>query len=189
MICVPLILGLIGKGRIAGVCIGVAVAGFLARGILQWVYGTRLLRVSLGAYIRQVFLPVTLAAVPSVAALYAAVAVLQPQSLGWVLALGAAYSILFAATLAWALLGYARVKTMITTAAPYAGAAKLTHEPIRYAIRVHLSSISSPTDTLHSAAPQLVPTQSVPKTKQARLFVSTVTVCFLFRHPPGRDQQ
>lgn len=119
VICVPLILGLIGKGRIAGVCIGVAVAGFLARGILQWVYGTRLLRVSLGAYIRQVFLPVTLAAVPSVAALYAAVAVLQPQSLGWVLALGAAYSILFAATLAWALLGYARVKTMITTAAPH----------------------------------------------------------------------
>jgi hypothetical protein len=115
---VPLILGLIGKGRIAGVCIGVAVAGFLARGVFQWLYGTRLLHVSLGSYIRQVFLPVTLAAAPSVAALYVSVAVLQPQSFGSVFALGITYSILFAATLAWALLGYARVKAMITAAAP-----------------------------------------------------------------------
>lgn len=117
VICVPLILGLIGKGRIVGVCIGVAAAGFLARGVFQWLYGTRVLRVSLGSYIWQVFLPVTLAAVPSVAALYVVVAVLQPRSFGSVFALGMAYSILFAATLAWAILGYARLKAIITTGA------------------------------------------------------------------------
>jgi hypothetical protein len=77
-----------------------------------------LLQVSLGSYIRQVFLPVTLAAAPSVALLYAAVAVLQPHSFGSVFALGITYSVLFAATLAWVLLGYARVKAMIMTAAP-----------------------------------------------------------------------
>jgi O-antigen/teichoic acid export membrane protein len=117
-ICVPLILGLIGHGGIAAVCIGVAVAGFLARGVFQWVYGTRLMQVSLGSYIRQVFLPVTLAAAPSVALLYVAVALLQPQSFGSIFAIGITYSILFAASLAWAILGYARVKAMITTASP-----------------------------------------------------------------------
>jgi O-antigen/teichoic acid export membrane protein len=118
LICVPLILGLIGKGRIAGVCIGVAVAGFLARGVFQWLYGSRLLQVSLGSYVRQVFLPVTLAAIPSVAALYVAVAALQPISFASVFALAMAYAILFVGTLAWALVGYARVKAMITTGAP-----------------------------------------------------------------------
>jgi O-antigen/teichoic acid export membrane protein len=117
-LCVPLILAFIGKGRIAGVCIGVAVAGFLARGVFQWMYGSRLLRVPLGSYVRQVFLPVTLAAAAPVAAVYVAVAVLHPQSFASLFALGITYSILFAATVAWALLGYARLKAMITTPAP-----------------------------------------------------------------------
>jgi O-antigen/teichoic acid export membrane protein len=116
-ICVPLIVGLIGNAGITGVCIGVAAAGFLARGVFQWLYGTRLLQVSLGSYIRQVFLPVTLAAAPSVALLYIAVALLRPQTFGSVFTLGITFSILFAATLAWALLGYARLKAMIMSAA------------------------------------------------------------------------
>jgi O-antigen/teichoic acid export membrane protein len=110
---VPLIVGLIERGGITAVCTGVALSGFVARGLAQWFYGCRLLRVSLGSYVREVFVTVTLAAVPSVAILYAAVVVLAPQSFASIFVLGIAYSIVFAATLAWALLGYARLRAMI----------------------------------------------------------------------------
>ncbi|MGB9329447.1 MAG: oligosaccharide flippase family protein [Steroidobacteraceae bacterium] len=116
-ISLPLIIGLIGKGGIAGVCVGVALPAFLARGVCQLLYGCQLARVSVNSYLRRVFLPVTLAAVPPIAALYVAVAAVRPQSFGSVLALGVAYSILFAAVLTWAVLGYARLKLMIATPA------------------------------------------------------------------------
>jgi hypothetical protein len=76
--------------------------------------GCRLLGVSLSSYGREVFVPVTLAAAPAVAALYAAVVALAPQSFAAVLGLGLAYTLLFAATLAWTLLGYTRLKAMIS---------------------------------------------------------------------------
>jgi len=105
---------LIGIGGMIGVCTAVAVSGFVARGAAQLLYGCRLLGVSLGSYAREVFLPVTLAAAPAVAALNVAVAAVAPQSFGSVFLLGMAYSVLFAATLAWTLLGYTRLKAMIS---------------------------------------------------------------------------
>ena len=111
---VLLILGLIGTGGIIGVCVAVAIAGFVARGLAQLLYGCRLVGISLGSYARAVFAPVTLAAAPAVASLYAAVAVLAPQSAGSVFWLGLAYSLLFAGTLAWTLLGYTRLKALIS---------------------------------------------------------------------------
>lgn len=113
-IALPLILGLSGKAGITGACIGVALAGFLTRGVVQLFYGCRLVRLSFSSYLRQVFVPVTLAAAPAVGALYAAVTAFEPHTFSRVFALGMAYSILFAATVAWALIGYARLKAMIT---------------------------------------------------------------------------
>jgi O-antigen/teichoic acid export membrane protein len=109
----PLLLCLIGRGGIAGVCTAVAISGFSARGLAQWIYGCRLLGVSLGSYVKDVFVPVTLAGALPIAALYAAVAVLQPQSFGSVLLVGMAYSLVFAVVLAWTLIGYKRLKAMI----------------------------------------------------------------------------
>jgi len=111
---VPLILVLITRGGVTGVCIGVAIAAFWARGLAQWLYGCRLLRVSLGAYSREVFIPVTLAAAGPVAALYVAVLTLAPHSFAAIFAVGIAYTLLYAATLAWTLLGYARLKAMLS---------------------------------------------------------------------------
>jgi hypothetical protein len=108
----PLILSLIGNG-LTGVSIAVAISGFVARGAAQWLYGCRMLRVSLSAYARQVFVPVTLAAAPAVLVLYGGVAALHPQTFGSIFVLGLLYSILFAAILAWAVLGYTRLRAMI----------------------------------------------------------------------------
>jgi O-antigen/teichoic acid export membrane protein len=109
-----LIFPLIGVNGIIGVSTAVAVSGFIARGAAQLLLGCRLLGVSLSSYGREVFVPVTLAAAPAVAALYAAVVALAPQSFAAVLGLGLAYTLLFAATLAWTLLGYTRLKAMIS---------------------------------------------------------------------------
>ncbi len=112
VLTLPLILSLIGNG-LTGVSIAVAISGFVARGAAQWLYGCRMLRVSLSAYARQVFVPVTLAAAPAVLVLYGGVAVLHPQTFGSIFVLGLLYSILFAAILAWAVLGYTRLRAMV----------------------------------------------------------------------------
>lgn len=109
-----LILGLIGRGGISGVCLAVALAGFLARGVAQWLYGCRLLRIPLVAYVREVFVPVTLAAAPAVVALYVAVAAVAPQAAGSIFVVAVGYSLLFAALLTWTVLGYTRLKAMIS---------------------------------------------------------------------------
>jgi O-antigen/teichoic acid export membrane protein len=114
VMAVLLIIALIGIRGITGVCIAVAVAGFVARGLAQLLYGCRLAAVPVSSYVRQVFVPVTLAATPAVAALYAAVTALTPHSFGSIFGLGIAYTMLFAGTLAWTLLGYARLKAMFS---------------------------------------------------------------------------
>lgn len=122
LVSLPLIVSLVGSGGgITGVCIGVAVTGFVTRGAIQWWYGCRVLQVPLSSYARSVFVPVTLASALPIGALYLAAAALEPQSIGSVLALGAAYGFLFVATLAWTLLGYARLKSMFAAAVPTSG--------------------------------------------------------------------
>jgi O-antigen/teichoic acid export membrane protein len=109
----PLIVGLIGSGGVTGVSVGVALAGFVARGAAYWVYGCRMLRVSLIAYTREVFVPVTLAATPAIIVLYFGVAALHPQSFGSIFALGLVYSTVLGAILAWAVFGFTRLRAML----------------------------------------------------------------------------
>ncbi|HEY4751191.1 MAG TPA: oligosaccharide flippase family protein [Steroidobacteraceae bacterium] len=109
----PLIVGLIGSGGVTGVSVAVALAAFVARGAAYWVYGCRMLRVSLIAYTREVFVPVTLAAAPAIIVLYAGVAALHPQSFGSIFALGLVYSTVLGAILAWAVFGFTRLRAML----------------------------------------------------------------------------
>jgi O-antigen/teichoic acid export membrane protein len=117
VISVPLIMCLVGSG-IIGVCIGVALSGFLVRGVIQWLYGCRLIGVSLADYTRRVFMPVTLAAALPIAALYGAVAASGPRSFASVLLLGLAYCIVFAVALSSTLLGFSKLKVLIADLLP-----------------------------------------------------------------------
>jgi hypothetical protein len=112
----PLIVILMGKHGLAGVCVGVALSGFLVRGVIQWLYGCRLLKVSPGAYVRRVFAPVTIVAALPIAALYVATLEVAPESFRAIFLLGAGYSVLFAVALGWALLGFSRLKAFVMSA-------------------------------------------------------------------------
>jgi len=112
----PLITAFMQGRGISGVCIGVALSGFLTRGVVQWLYGCRLLKVSVGAYARRVFVPVTLAAALPIAALYFATVAVAPESFRAILLLGGGYSVVYVATVGWTLLGYSRLKRLMTSA-------------------------------------------------------------------------
>jgi len=114
LITVPLILILGGKTGITGICLGVALSGFLVRGLIHWFYGCWTLRVPLWRYVRQVFFPVMLVAAPTVAALYAAVTILQPHSFGALLGFALSYGVLFAITIAGTLLPIDRLRAILT---------------------------------------------------------------------------
>jgi O-antigen/teichoic acid export membrane protein len=117
VISFPLIVVLSGHGVI-GVCVAVALSAFLIRGIFQWLYGCRLLRVSPGTYMRLVFAPVAIGALPPVMALYLVAAAASPKSFIAIFLLGAGYSVLCALTLGCAVFGYSRLKALVLTVLP-----------------------------------------------------------------------
>jgi O-antigen/teichoic acid export membrane protein len=94
---------------LVGVAAVVAAAGFLFRGVLQLSYGGRVLGVRAGDYVRQVYLPVTIAATLPVALTAALVAGVEPD--GWigVFACGAAFGLAYWATLLPVLAGRDRM--------------------------------------------------------------------------------
>jgi hypothetical protein len=53
----------------AGVCYAVALSAFITRGVMQWLYGCRLLRIPALQYIKRVFAPVAFAALAPITAL------------------------------------------------------------------------------------------------------------------------
>jgi hypothetical protein len=114
----PLIMALMLKSGMAGVCVALALTGFLVRGVVPWLYGCRLIGVRPRAYVRRVFVPVTIAASLRIAVLYAASAAVAPVTFRGIFLVGAGYSVLYAATLGWALLGYSRIKTFVLSLSP-----------------------------------------------------------------------
>jgi O-antigen/teichoic acid export membrane protein len=112
LLSLPLILGLIGPEGVRGVCVGVALAGFLVRGFAQWLYGCRLLNIRVSAYARRVFIPVTLAGTFPVLALYVSTLSLKPDSFSSIFLLGIGYGIVFATTVSLDLIGYSRLKAL-----------------------------------------------------------------------------
>jgi O-antigen/teichoic acid export membrane protein len=113
VVCVPLILILLRWQGVAGACAGVAISAFAVRGVAQWIYGCRLIKVSPGSYARQVFAPVTAAAVAPIALLYGATMLIQPKSPAATFVLGTSYGLLYVVVLSFALLGYSRLRAFV----------------------------------------------------------------------------
>ncbi len=117
VITFPLIVVFMHTGGITGVCVGVALSGFLVRGLVRWLYGCRLMGMRPHVYVARVFIPVTIAAVPPIAALYLATAELAPGTFRAILLIGAGYFLVFAVILSCVFLGYSRIKTFLMSIA------------------------------------------------------------------------
>jgi O-antigen/teichoic acid export membrane protein len=113
VISLPLMIALIGWRDLFGVSVAAAFSAFFIRGLLQWLYGCRLLKVSVISYSKQVFLPVTVYAITPIAALYAVTAWLSPDTFRGTFLLGAAYCIVYVAVMSVTLVGLSRLKALV----------------------------------------------------------------------------
>jgi O-antigen/teichoic acid export membrane protein len=117
LISLPLIVALVSKSGIIGVSLVTAVAAFLTRGLMQWLYGCWLLKIRPSAYVKRVFAPVTIAAALPIGALRLATVAAAPTTFRAIFLLAAAYALLFGAVVGCALLGYSRLKAFVLTPA------------------------------------------------------------------------
>jgi O-antigen/teichoic acid export membrane protein len=85
LLAVGLALALVRPLGLVGVCLGFAVPGFLCRGVFQLVYASRLVKVPLRQYAREVAMPVLLAAAGPIVVLGMLARWRAPQ--GWLLLL------------------------------------------------------------------------------------------------------
>ena len=118
VIAFTLIVTLMHSGGLTGVCVGVALSGFLVRGLIRWLYGCRLTGVRPYVYVRSVFVPVTIAAIPPVAALYCATVAIAPGTFLALLLIGASYFVLYAAIIGCVFVGYSRIKSFLWSLVP-----------------------------------------------------------------------
>jgi O-antigen/teichoic acid export membrane protein len=118
VISLPLMIAFVGRGGLFGVSMAVALSVFLVRGLFQWLYGCILLKVSLLSYVKRVFVPVTLFAMPPIAALYAVATRVSPETFRGTFLLGAAYCIIFIAVMTVALVGTSRLRAFVTGIRP-----------------------------------------------------------------------
>jgi O-antigen/teichoic acid export membrane protein len=123
VISLPLMMAFVGGAGLFGVSVAVAFSVFLVRGLFQLLYGCRLLKVSLLSYCKRVFVPVTIFAIPPIAALYAVTAQVSPQSFRGTFLLGGAYSVVFVAVMAVALVGPSRLIALMVGFRPRSGSA------------------------------------------------------------------
>lgn len=118
VISLPLIMVFLGRAGLFGVSVAVALAMFLVRGLLQLLYGCSFLNVSMLSYIRQVFVPVTVFAIPPIALFYVVAARVSPNTFRGTFLLGAAYCIVFIAVMTVALVGPSRLRAFVTGISP-----------------------------------------------------------------------
>jgi O-antigen/teichoic acid export membrane protein len=121
VISLPLMIAFVGGAGLFGVSVAVAFSVFLVRGLLQLLYGCRLLKVSLLSYSKRVFLPVTAFAIPPIAVLYAVTARVSPQTFRGTFLLGGAYSVVYAVVMAVALVGPSRIRALVVGLRPRSG--------------------------------------------------------------------
>ena len=123
VVSVPLIVAAVGGTGIFGVSVAVAFSMFLVRGLLQWLYGCRLLKVSTLSYIKRVFLPVTVFAIPPIAVLYVVTMRSSPETFRDTFLLSGAYSVVYVVVMSLALIGPSRLKALMVGVRPNSGAA------------------------------------------------------------------
>src|SRR5262249_48154661 len=109
--------GLVNRYGVIGVCVVTALAAFLTRGLAQWLYGCWQVSITPATYVRRVFAPVTIAGALPIGALYVATMVAAPASFRAIFLLGAAYTLVYAAVVGCALLGYSRLKSLMLSTA------------------------------------------------------------------------
>jgi O-antigen/teichoic acid export membrane protein len=114
VLAVGLILLLLGPLGLAGVCLGVALAGAIFRGIGPLVFGCRLVRISIWEYVRRAILPsVTAVALPTIA--LASIAHWQPPCSWLSLILEAGlFAAIYAVSSALVLIGYRPIHLRLT---------------------------------------------------------------------------
>jgi O-antigen/teichoic acid export membrane protein len=99
-----------------GVAVAVAAAGLVFRGLLQWSYGCRLVGISLLGYMKEVFVPVTLATLIPLAAFGAVRTWITPQTWFGVLSMGVTYSFFYWPLLSLHLLGRRKIAYLARSA-------------------------------------------------------------------------
>ena len=90
---------------VLGVCLAVAIPGFIMRGLCQWLFGCRLLQVSPVHYVKTVFVPVTALALIPIATFDVLVGHWAPATWGGLVGFGLLYVVLYACVLAPYVLG------------------------------------------------------------------------------------
>jgi O-antigen/teichoic acid export membrane protein len=118
VILTALATSVVGREGTAGVCYAVALSAFITRGVMQWLFGCRLLRIPALQYSKRVFAPVAFAALAPITALWVASVWAVPRTFTGIAVLGVSYSALFAITLGLLLLGYSRLKATVTILFP-----------------------------------------------------------------------
>ncbi len=118
VISLPLMIAFVGGSGLFGVSVAVAFSVFLVRGLFQWLYGCRLLKVSVLSYTKQVFVPVTVFAITLIAVFYVVAARVSPDTFRGTFLLGAAYCIVFIAVMTVALVGPSRLRAFVTGIRP-----------------------------------------------------------------------
>lgn len=121
VISLPLMMAFVGRGGLFGVSVAVALSMFLVRGLFQWLYGCRLLKVSLLSYSRQVLLPVTVFATLPIAGLYVVTAWVLPESFAGTFLLGGLYCVVYFIVLGVALVGPSRLRALVVRAKAASG--------------------------------------------------------------------
>jgi len=120
VISLPLTLAFVGAG-LFGVSLAVALSAFLVRGLFEWLYACRMLKVSALSYSKRVFVPVTVFAIAPIATLYAVAARFSPETLGGTFLLGGAYCVIYVGVMSVALVGPSRLRAFAVGAKPGSG--------------------------------------------------------------------
>jgi O-antigen/teichoic acid export membrane protein len=118
VISLPLMIAFFGGAGLFGVSVAVAFSTFLVRGLFQLLYGCRLLKVSLLSYVKRVFVPVTLFAMPPIAALYAVTTRVSSEALRETFLLGGAYCVVYVVVMSVTLVGPSRLRAFVVGAKP-----------------------------------------------------------------------
>jgi O-antigen/teichoic acid export membrane protein len=121
VISLPLMIAFFGGAGLFGVSVAVAFSTFLVRGLFQLLYGCRLLKVSLLSYVKRVFAPVTLFAMPPIAALYAVTTRVSSEALRGTFLLGGAYCVVYVVVMSVTLVGPSRLRAFVVGAKPGSG--------------------------------------------------------------------
>ncbi len=113
VISLPLILAFVGGADLSGISMAVAFSAFLVRGLLQWLYGCSLLKISVLSYSKRVFVPVTVFAIPPIAALYVVTAQVSPVTFRGMCLVGGAYCVIYVAVMSVTLVGPSRLRALV----------------------------------------------------------------------------